>query len=130
MTRFAADTRDERLALVADGIAAHRERASPFVTVEAEPGPNMAVAPWVQYAADEGLLNLDCRGSEVDAVASAIESFGGATITERHSPEEAEGTNLRVAIRGDPERVAMLVDSIFRDGFGLPAGYRAWVTAI
>lgn len=130
MTRFAADSRADRLALVADGIRAHAQRDSPFVTVQAEPGEAMAVAPWVQYSAVDGLVNLDCRNDELDAVESAIDSVGGASVAEQTSPEDSDGTNLRITIHGDPERVAMLIEAIFREGFGLAEDYRLWVVEL
>lgn len=130
MTRFDATTPGDRQSLFAAGIRAHRERGSPFVTVEAEPGSGMAVAPWVQFAAPEGILNTDCRDAELEAVRDAVEGFGGATVREQRSPQGAQGTNLRIEVRGDPERVAMLIERVFREGFGLPAGYRAWVAEI
>ena len=134
MTRFSADTGAERRSLVADAIAAHRDRESPFLTIEtqrsevapAEAGP----APWVQFAADRGLLNLDCTADELAAIESVVGDFGGARIVERTAPEEADGINLQIAVEGDDERIATLIESLFRDGFGLADGYRAWATRI
>lgn len=130
MTRFSATAEAERRTLFTEAIEAHRTRGSPFVTVEADPDAEMAVAPWVQYADEDGLVNLDCTDAELPAIETAVDAFGGATITDRTTPEDADGTNLKVAIEGDPERVAMLVDSIFRDGFGLEPDYRAWIVEL
>lgn len=137
MTRFAESTREGRLELLADGIAAHRERESLYVTAEAvaeasdEAGPDPdSKAPWIQYRDPDSLLNLDCTDEELPAVQAAIEDLGGATVTERQSPEEAAGTNLKVSVRGDDQRVAMAIESLFRKGFGLPEDYRLWVVEI
>ena len=130
MTRFAAASAAERQTLFAEAIEAHRTRESPFVTVEADPDAEMAVAPWLQYADGDGLVNLDCTDAELPAIEAAVDSFGGATITDRTAPEDADGTNLKITVTGDTERVAMLIESIFRDGFGLGSDYRAWVVEI
>ena len=184
MARFAAATRPDRLDLVADGIAAHRERQSDFVTVEGEPiregtvengsvaegnpqeeepvaEDGSAVAddgkpvadenrsvededqpeagtvpggtgprPWIQYRARDALLNLDCTDTELDSVQAVIDDIGGARVTDRHTPDGAEGTNLKVSVPGDDERVAMAIESLFAEGFGLGEAYRLWVTEI
>lgn len=144
MTRFVADTPEERRALVAEAIQAHRERDSPFVTFEAEPadvdgdgngdddgaGAAESSTPWIQYADDEGLLNLDCTDAELPIIEGVVDEFGGASGADRTSPAEADGTNLKIQVRGDDERVSMLVESIFRDGFSLSAAYRVWVTEL
>lgn len=146
MTRFAADTPDERRSLFADGIAAHRERGSPFVTFEAEP-PDVdgggdgngdddsadagdSSIPWIQYADDESLLNLDCTDEERAAIDGVVDAFGGASVADRTLPAEADGINLRIRVRGDDERVAMLVESLFLEGFGLSETCRVWVTEL
>ena len=136
MTRFAESTRQSRLELLEDGIAAHRERESRYVTVEADAGASGEAdapdssAPWIQYRDPDSLLNLDCTDEELPAVQAVVDDIGGATVTERQSPEEAEGTNLKVSVPGDDERVAMAVESLFREGFGLSADYRLWVIEI
>lgn len=130
MTRFAADTPSDRQKLFAEGIEAHRERASPFVTIEAELPGEGTVPPWVQYVAEDQLLNLDCRESEVGDIEAVLSDFGGASISERASPEEADGVNIRIRVSGDTERVAMLMEELFRTGFGLPEDYRAWVVEV
>ncbi|MFB6267185.1 MAG: hypothetical protein ABEI31_05965 [Halodesulfurarchaeum sp.] len=86
MTVFDADDPTARKALFADAIAAHRERDSQFVTVEADratdPGPGPP--PFVQYAAGAGRCNLDCLESERPALESVVSEFGGAAIVDRH----------------------------------------------
>ncbi len=129
MSRFSATAPEERRDLFAGAIRAHQERGSAFVTFEAETEGDDPV-PWVQVAGDDGLLNLDCTDAELPAVEAAISSFGGATIVDRTAPEEAEGTNLRVTVDGDAERLAMLVQTVFQDGFGVPEGTPIWVTEL
>ena len=130
MTRFDADDPDGRRALVVDAIEAHRERDSAFLTVEAdlESDGDDEVPPWIQYA--DGRLNLDCTDEELDALKALLEEFPAITIDELHRPEEAEGTNARLTARTDPERVAQFVDRAFREAYGLPESYRAWVAEV
>jgi hypothetical protein len=132
MTRFDATTEDTRRELFADAIRAHDERDSAFVTIETDTDGNenseATVVPWVQFA--DGMLNLDCTDAELDRLKSLLDSFSAFTIDALDSPEEADGTNVRVAARTDPERTAEFIDSVFREVYEYPADYRAWVTAV
>lgn len=136
MTRFDASTEDARRELFADAIRAHDERNSAFLTIEAtidedttddiedEPAP----APWVQFA-DE-MLNLDCTDGELNELKSLLSSFPAFTIDALESPEDADGTNVRVVARTDPERVAEFIERVFLAVYDAPEDYRAWVTAV
>ncbi|MFB6082534.1 MAG: hypothetical protein ABEJ67_06905 [Halanaeroarchaeum sp.] len=128
MTRFDADTADERIDLVADLIAAHRERESAFCTVVAEPDSDEAAAPWVQFDARESLLNLDCTAEEVARLERFVTEVGGLTIAERTSPEDVDGTNVRLRARVDDRRIAQLVERCFREVYDRPASYHLWAT--
>jgi hypothetical protein len=159
VTRFDADTPEDRRALVAAGIRAHRARESPFVTVEAEPasvedadaaetdplaadadpadlatgedpgtGEESEPVPWVQFGSDT--LNLDCTDEELDALEGLLGEFPSFRVDELTRPEEAEGTNVRVTARADEARVAEFVDRVFREVYGLPGDYRAWVVEL
>ncbi|UPW01119.1 hypothetical protein M0R88_03215 [Halorussus gelatinilyticus] len=145
MTRFDAATPDERQKLFAEGVVAHRERASPFVTFEAhvdaradeetpdsdaegdEQEPEEA-PPWIQFG--DGTLNLDCTDDELDALKSLLGEFPAFKIDELTRPEEAEGVNVRVSALADPNRVAQCVERVFRKVYDRPEGYRAWVAAV
>lgn len=145
MTRFDADTPEERRALVTEAVAAHRERGSRFVTLEAAENrsregsvPEAFAAegdeeaewapPWVQYA--DGTLNLDCTAAELDRLKTLLDAYPAFTIEELTEPEDLPGTNVRVAARADDERLAAFVDDLFREAYDQPGDYVLWVTEL
>jgi len=136
MTRFDADTEADRVALVADTVAAHRERDSQFCTVEADDDPSddpEFLPPWVQFA--DGTLNLDCTQRELDALNDLLGRYGAFTVAERTTVEpemegESPATNVRVDAQADDERVAQFVDAVFREVYGLPADFRLWAVEV
>ncbi|HMB50840.1 MAG TPA: hypothetical protein VKM69_09275 [Natronoarchaeum rubrum] len=147
MTRFDAADPEARRALFVEAIDAHEQRASPFLTIEAdatdedadatpddadasadETDDADAAAPWVQYA--DGKLNLDCTDAELDRLKSLLDEFGAFSIDDLHRPEEAEGTNVRLTARTDPERVAQFLDRAFREVYERPEDYRAWAAEV
>lgn len=136
MTRFDADTDAGRIELVADAIAAHRERDSAFCTLEADEDPSddpEFLPPWVQFA--DGTLNLDCTDEELDRLATVVSRFGAFTIAEREtipaeSAEESPGTNVRIDARADDDRVGQFVDAVFQTVYELPADFRLWAVEI
>lgn len=157
MTRFDASTPEGRRALVADAIAAHRERGSVFCTVEADAPPGGPIeasedaerevdtdetdddeeaaeaddAPaWIQYSEPESVLNLDCTDEEYDRITDVLATAGAFTIDEQASPEDVEGRNLRVTTYADPERIAQIVDRLFVEGFDYDDDFRLWVTEL
>ncbi|MFB6122898.1 MAG: hypothetical protein ABEJ78_05505 [Haloferacaceae archaeon] len=128
MTRFDADDRTERRKLFADAVAAHRDRDSDFLTVEADPTDDEAVAPWVQLAVET--FNLDCTDDELERLKSLLEAFPEFRIDRLERPEEAEGANVRITARSDANRLAAFVDRAFQDVYGRDDDYRAWVVRI
>ncbi|WP_439027046.1 hypothetical protein [Haloarchaeobius sp. DT45] len=132
MTRFDATTEPTRIELVADAIAAHRERGSPYTTITVEPTDTDRElghgAPWVQYF--EKTVALDCTDYELDQLKSLCDEFPSFSVEELVTPEEAEGTHARITARTDDERVGQFVDRVFRDVFDRPEAYRLWVTDI
>ena len=131
MTRFDADDPRERRKLFAEAIAAHRTRASPFVTFEADVDPaddDDAPRPWVQFG--EKTFNLDVTDGELDDLKSLAGEFPAFRIEQLESPDEAEGTNVRVTARSDANRLATFADRLFLDVYGHEETYRAWVAAI
>jgi hypothetical protein len=132
MTRFEADDASERRKLFADAILAHRERASAFVTVEADREPDVdgedAPAPWIQFS--EKTFNMDVTEEELDRLKSMLGDYPEFRIDQMESPEEAEGTNVRVTARSDANRLAGFVDDAFQRVYGRDDDYRAWVTAV
>ena len=141
MTRFDADTPTERRKLFADAVTAHRTRGSAFLTVEAAPPESPAFdpggddeeenddpQPWLQFA--EKTFNLDTTDAELDRVKSLVDEFPEFRIDELESPEEAEGTNVRITARSDANRLADFADRVFREVYERDEDYRAWVVAI
>ncbi|WP_435183811.1 hypothetical protein [Halobellus sp. EA9] len=132
MSRFDADDPRERRKLFADAIAAHRTRASAFLTLEADHDPEIdgedSPAPWVQFA--ESTFNLDVDDEELTALNDLVDDFPAFRIDQLESPEEAEGTNVRITARSDANRLAAFADRVFLEVYGRDDGYRAWVTAI
>ena len=132
MTRFDADDSRERQKLFADAIAAHRTRASAFLTLEAEQDPDIdgedSPAPWVQFA--ENTFNVDVTDDELDRLNDVVDDFPAFRIDQLESPEEAEATNVRITARSDANRLAAFVDRVFCDVYGRDEDYRAWVAAI
>ena len=145
MTRFDAADPGERRKLFADAVAAHRTRGSAFLTVEAElteaerEAGNESDAdgddadaeptrPWLQFA--DQTFNLDCTDEELDRLKALVGEFPEFRIDEMESPEEAEGTNVRITARSDANRLAQFVDRAFREVYGREGDYRAWVTEI
>ncbi len=136
MTRFSATEAAARRKLFVDAIVAHRDRASDFVTIEAD-GEAVAAAedidselgvPWVQFA--DGVVNLDCTDAELEALKKLLPEFPAFKIDELSRPEEADGVNVRVSAKADPNRIAQFLDAVFVNVFGLEADYRVWVVAV
>jgi hypothetical protein len=135
MTRFDAATPEERRKLFAAAIEAHRERASAYATFEAredvrsdDADGDERLPPWVQFG--DGTLNLDCTDAELDALKALLGEFPAFKIDDLTRPEEAEGVNVRVSALADPNRVAQCVDAVFREVYGQPEDFRAWVAAV
>jgi hypothetical protein len=126
MTRFDAATEETRRELFADAIRAHEERDSRFLTIEAATDEEQP--PWMQFA--DGLVNLDCTDTELDRLKSMLNDYPAFRIDELERPEDADGTNVRIAARADPERVAGFFDRTFTEAYERPAEFRAWVTAV
>lgn len=131
MTRFDADAPEKRRSLVEDAIAAHRERGSPFLTLEGELPENAdedAVPPWIQLADDT--LNLDCTDTELDRLKALLDEYRAFSVDELVRPDEAEGTNARVLARTDNERIAQFVEDVFRQVYEREDGYRLWAAEV
>ena len=131
MTRFDATDPTERRKLFVDAVRAHRQRGSAFCTVESartdadgEDDP----LPWVQFA--DRTFNLDCTDDELDRLTDLLEDFPEFRVEAMESPDDADGTNVRVTARSDENRLAAFVDRVFRAVYQRPDDYRAWVTAV
>ncbi|ELZ17371.1 hypothetical protein C477_12868 [Haloterrigena salina JCM 13891] len=137
MTRFDAAEATDRRKLYVDAITAHRERGRGFLTLEADAtdlegdsddaeSPDSALgAPWIQFA--DGTINVDCTDDELDALKSVLGEFPAFKIDEINRPEDAEGANVRVSAKADPNRIAQCLDAIFQRVYELPEDVRVWV---
>jgi hypothetical protein len=137
VTRFDAATPTERRKLFAEAVVAHRERGSPFLTVEVDADPDLdgtdedgdaLPAPWIQFA--EQTFNLDVTDAEHERLEALLDDFREFRIDEVTAPEESDGTNVRITARSDANRLAGFVDRAFQQVYGRDADYRAWVTQI
>ena len=137
MTRFDADTPAERRKLFVDAVTAHRKRGSAFLTVEVAADPALdgvdedgdpLPAPWVQFA--EKTFNLDVTDDERDRLEQLLEEYREFRIEELNSPDESEGTNVRITARSDANRLAGFVDHLFQHVYGRDESYRAWITRV
>lgn len=124
MTRFDAGSENERRALFAEAIEAHRTRESPFCTLEAE----VDEPTWIQVGED--VVNLDCTDEELDRLEALLNEFSAFSIEGMSSPENADGTNVRIQTYADEERVAGFLERCFRTVYDRPEGYVAWATEI
>lgn len=141
MTRFDATDETERRKLFVDAITAHRSRNSPYLTVEVEPEGGGADPPedgsepdgespptWLQVSGET--VNADCTDAELDRLTSLLDDYPAFRIDEMESPEETEGTNVRITARADANRMAGFLDRAFRNVYDLPETYRAWVVEL
>ncbi|SIR81128.1 hypothetical protein [Natronorubrum thiooxidans] len=153
MTRFDAAEPAKRQQLYVDAITAHRHRGSGFLTLEVDdavlesvddgpsidgsegdtdgehddPEPELGV-PWIQFG--DGTINLDCTDSELETLKSVLREFPAFKIDEIHRPEEAEGVNVHISAKADPNRIAQCLDTIFQRVYELPADVRIWVVEL
>lgn len=154
MTRFDAAEPAERRKLYVDAIAAHRERGSAFLTLEADdaileaetdagdeaktalesdgesddaPAAELGV-PWVQFS--DGTVNLDCTDAELETLKTVLGEFPAFKIDELLRPEEAEGVNAQISAKADSNRIAQFVDDVFLEVYDLPSEFRVWVVEV
>ncbi|AGN00408.1 hypothetical protein L593_02285 [Salinarchaeum sp. Harcht-Bsk1] len=93
MTRFDASTPDDRRALVADAIRAHRERGSVFCTLEAgSPPPDHATT-------DDAAIDGDDAVQDADSVVSDAE---------RPAPDVPEADSGDGTLDGEPDAPAWI----------------------
>jgi hypothetical protein len=135
MTRFDADDPADRQKLFADAVSAHRTRASEFLTiqVDAVEEPELdevddPTPPWIQFF--QQTVNVDCTDAELDRLKTLVGDYPEFRIDQLESPEEAEGTNVRITARADPNRLADFFERTFREVYGYSGDYRAWVVAL
>ena len=155
MTRFEAADPAERRTLYVDAITAHRRRGSEFLTLEvdgevfesdsddgtfedddgSENGegvgdgldPELGL-PWIQFG--DGTINVDCTDTELETLKTVLGEFPAFKIDEIHRPDDAEGVNVRISAKADPNRIAQCLDAIFQRVYGLPDDVRIWVVEI
>jgi len=137
MTRFDAADPAERRSLYVDAITAHRERERGFLTLEADETalnetdeaatqsqPALGI-PWIQFG--DGTVNLDCTDAELEELKALLEDFPAFKIDDLTRPEEAEGINVRISAKADPDRIAQFLDAVFLEVYELPSTVRIWL---
>ena len=87
-----------------------------------------SLPPWVQFG--ERTLNLDCTDAELDRLKDLVGEFPAFKIEQLESPEEAEGTNVRISAKADANRIAQFVERTFREVYDRQEEYVAWVTEV
>lgn len=151
MTRFDATEPAARRKLYVDAITAHRERGSGFLTLEADENalradadaeapaefepeedtngdrPELGV-PWVQFS--DGMINVDCTDEELDVLKTVLGEFPAFKIDELNRPEEADGVNVRISAKADPNRIAQFIDDVFCEVYELRSAFRVWVVEV
>lgn len=133
MSRFDAADETERRKLFADAIDAHRKLNSGFCTFEIHEGSDVTETedefpPWIQFAEKE--FNLDATDAELDRLKDLLSQYPEFRIDQLESPEEAEGTNVRITARADPNRLGDFVERAFREVYELEDDYRVWAVEI
>lgn len=131
MTRFDASAADDRRALFAAMVDAHRERASEFCTLEPDetaPDSDDELVPWIQFG--NSTVALDCTDSELDRLKDLLGEYPDFRIDDLESPEEADGTHVRITTHSDDDRLAEFFESVFLQAFGYSAEYRVWAVSI
>ncbi|MFC7042802.1 hypothetical protein [Halonotius sp. GCM10025705] len=131
MTRFDATEAESRKELFAATVTAHRERGSEFCTLEPDetlPDSDDDLVPWIQFGGTT--VALDCTDSELDRLKELLGEYPDFRIDDLESPEEAEGTHVRITTHSDEARLAEFFDAVFQQAFGYPTDYRAWAVSI
>ncbi|KTG09476.1 hypothetical protein AUR64_17025 [Haloprofundus marisrubri] len=137
MTRFDAETPSERRKLFADAVSAHRTRASDFLTIQVDAAEEPELEetevddptpPWLQFF--QQTVNVDCTDAELDRLKQLVGDYPEFRIDELETPEDAEGTNVRITARADPNRLADFFERTFQDVYGYGEEYRVWVVAV
>lgn len=141
MTRFDAADAADRRQLFAEAVIAHRTRASAFLTIEVDPADAPGVddeaesededagqAPWIQFA--DQTFNLDCTDAELDRLKDVLSEFPECRIDRIERPDEADGANVRITARSDPNRLGQFADRALQATYGLADDYRAWVAQV
>ena len=135
MTRFDASEPETRRALFVDAIVAHRTRASPFLTIEVDEAAltdssveSSAGVPWLQFG--DGVVNLDCTESELERLKSLLPTFPAFKIDELTRPEGADGVNVQVSAKADPNRIAQFLDAVLLEVYELPEDCLVWVVEL
>ncbi len=137
MTRFSAETPTERRKLVVDAITAHRERTSPFCTLQADIENTLeneadteddGLPPWIQFG--ERTLNMDCTDEEIERLNELLREFPAFKVEQLESPEDADGTNIRISAKADANRIAQFVERAFREVYGCSESVTIWAVEV
>lgn len=133
VTRFDATDPGGRHKLVAEAVRAHRERASPYLTLEvdsemATPDDSAEEVPWIQFSED--VLNLDVTDEERERLDALLSEFPAFKVRQLEQPETSDGHNVKIGALADAARVAQFVEKIFVEVYGLSEDYRLWAAEV
>ena len=73
---------------------------------------------------------MDCTDEELSRLHDLLDDYPEFRIDERETPEDADGTNVRISARSDANRLAGFLDRAFVEVYDRPEDYRAWVVQI
>lgn len=113
MTRFEADTAQDRLALVAEAITAHRKRNSERVVFETDAGR-------LTYA--DRTITLDLTDTERERLTDLFESFPVFKI-EQPATRKADTGTVHISALADPKHTADFIEHVFRAVYELDEAY-------
>ncbi|ELY97528.1 hypothetical protein C482_12934 [Natrialba chahannaoensis JCM 10990] len=95
--------------------------------LEVDLDPSLGV-PWLQFG--DGTINLDCTDQELDRLKQLLNDFPVFKIEEITRPEDADGVNVHVSAKADPNRIGQFIDAVFQTVYGLPSSFRVWVVKL
>ncbi len=93
-----------------------------------EDGTEEELPPWIQFG--DRTLNLDCTDEELDALKTLVREFPAFKIEQLQSPEDADGTNVRISAKADANRIAQFVDRAFHEVYGCSESVTVWAVEV
>lgn len=104
MTRFEADTAQDRLALATEAITAHRNRNSEGAAFETDAG---------RLTYSDRTITLDLTDTERERLESLFESFPVFKI-EQPATRKADPGIVHISALADPKHTADFIEHVFR----------------
>ncbi|ADD03858.1 uncharacterized protein Nmag_0266 [Natrialba magadii ATCC 43099] len=105
----------------------HDDGSTTETQAEHDLDPSLGI-PWLQFG--DGTINLDCTDDELDRLKQLLNDFPVFKIEEIARPENADGVNVHVSAKADPNRIGQFIDAVFQTVYGLPSSFRVWVVKL